>query len=260
MPLNPVDHVTATISRVLAPNPGPMTLDGTNTWIIHDDGTALVVDPGPSMTSHLEELVTIVANGSFRDIRVLVTHAHLDHSELVPEFLGRVPATLVSMGHEERLAFGDVQVEAVATPGHTGDSMSFFLTSPDQPAYLLSGDTVLGRGTTVIAHPDGVLADYLTSLHELRRRAAAEQGAVVLPGHGPILGDADTALDHYLRHRHERLNQIRDALAGGAETVEDVVRIVYSEVGEPLRPAAARSVAAQLEYLRRDGISRLGGD
>jgi glyoxylase-like metal-dependent hydrolase (beta-lactamase superfamily II) len=132
----------------------------------------------------------------------------------------------------------------MATPGHTSDSLSFVVESA-----VLTGDTILGRGTTVVAHPDGVLADYLHSL----RRLAQLDGVSVLPGHGPELEDAGSAARYYLAHREQRLEQVRAALAtGGGEsmTPRQVVEIVYADVDQSLWWAAEWSVRAQLEYLR----------
>jgi glyoxylase-like metal-dependent hydrolase (beta-lactamase superfamily II) len=126
------------------------------------------------------------------------------------------------------------------TPGHSSDSLSFVL-----PDAVLTGDTILGRGTTVVAHPDGVLADYLASLQRLR-----DLGHVaVLPGHGPELPDAQAAAQHYLDHREQRLEQVRAAVAAGAGTPRQVVEVVYADVDRVLWPAAEMSVRAQLDYL-----------
>jgi glyoxylase-like metal-dependent hydrolase (beta-lactamase superfamily II) len=159
------------------------------------------------------------------------------------------------LGAGDVVAVDGLEVHVVATPGHTADSLSFVLpglTGDSAPAAVLTGDTILGRGSTVVAHPDGVLADYLASL----RRLTTLQGVAVLPGHGPELADAGTAAQAYLAHREQRLNQVRQALAdGGPELAPgDVVRRVYADVDPALWPAAELSVRAQLAYLRsQDG-------
>jgi glyoxylase-like metal-dependent hydrolase (beta-lactamase superfamily II) len=134
----------------------------------------------------------------------------------------------------------------VATPGHTSDSLSFLLTSDHA---VLTGDTVLGRGTTVIAHPDGALGPYLESLRKL---ADLAPGTAVLTGHGPELPDVAAAANAYLAHREERLDQVRDALArlGPQASPRAVVEDVYADVDRALWPAAELSVRAQLEFLR----------
>jgi glyoxylase-like metal-dependent hydrolase (beta-lactamase superfamily II) len=134
----------------------------------------------------------------------------------------------------------------VLTPGHSSDSVCLLLRADRA---LLTGDTILGRGTTVVAYPDGRLADYLDSLERLRDLAAQDID-VLLPGHGPVLDEPLVVVDYYLRHRRERLEQVRAALADGATDAKDVVRRVYADVDPVLWSAAERSVRAQLEYLR----------
>jgi glyoxylase-like metal-dependent hydrolase (beta-lactamase superfamily II) len=148
------------------------------------------------------------------------------------------------------LSAAGISLQVWATPGHTGDSLCFVLpaeSTGNGAAAVLTGDTILGRGTTVVAHPDGVLADYLGSL----RRLAGLDAVTVLPGHGPELPDAASAAAGYLAHREQRLDQVRAVLAEhpGAEPSE-VLERVYAEVDRALWPAAELSVQAQLAYLR----------
>ncbi|MBB6346551.1 MAG: fold metallo-hydrolase [Nonomuraea muscovyensis] len=246
---------TAHAENVLAPNPSPMTLDGTNTWII---GTrdAVVVDPGPDDERHLRRLTDHL--GGRRVTHILLTHGHHDHSGAARRFAELVgaPVRALDPRHrlgEEGLGDGDVvtvdgiEIHVHATPGHSFDSLCFWL--PADRA-MLTGDTVLGRGTTVIA-PDGHLADYLRSLDRLRSLAESLDAVALLPGHGPVLADPIGALDGYLTHRRQRLDQIRAALRQGARTPREIVEIVYAEVDEKLWPAAEMSVRAQLDYLER---------
>ena len=246
------EHATC----VLAPNPSLMTLDGTNTWVLHDGRTVAVVDPGPDDPRHLDAIELAVAGS--RVTHVLLTHGHLDHSEGAVTLARRVGAPVLALdpAHrlgEEGLADGDVigvgglEVAVVATPGHTGDSLSFHLRADGA---LLTGDTVLGRGTTLIEHPEGRLGDYLDSLHRLRDLALESGAAVVLPGHGPALVDPAGAVSAYLAHREQRLAQVRAALDTGARTPDEVVEVVYADVSRDLWPAARLSVLAQLAYLQ----------
>ena len=244
--------VTATAAVVLAPNPGPMTLEGTNTWVLREPSspTCVVVDPGPLVEQHLAEVA------SYGPVEVvLLTHGHLDHSEgarRLAELTG-APVRALDPAHrlgEEGLAEGDVvaaaglELRVLATPGHTSDSLSFLL-----PDAVLTGDTVLGRGSTVVAHPDGVLADYLASLRRLRALGAL----AVLPGHGPELPSPAAAAEQYLAHREARLEQVSAAVEAGATDVESVVRVVYADVDPALWPAATLSVRAQLRHLAERG-------
>jgi glyoxylase-like metal-dependent hydrolase (beta-lactamase superfamily II) len=240
---------------VLAPNADVMTLDGTNTWIVRasDSGGSIVIDPGPDDERHL----AVVAGKAGEVVAVLLTHGHLDHSEGARRFAELVGCGVRALDPafvygDEGLHDGDVvevdglEVRVVGTPGHTSDSLSFVIPEDDA---VLTGDTVLGRGTTVVAHPDGALGAYLGSLRRLRDLASEQGLTTVLPGHGPVLDDALGALDFYLAHRAERLDQVREAVAAGSVEPMDVVRRVYADVDERLWPAAELSVRAQLDYL-----------
>src|SRR4051812_47848884 len=243
-----VRAVTRSAGVLLAPNPGPMTLEGTNTWLLRAPGssTTVIVDPGPRHEEHLAAIID--AAGAVE--LILLTHGHLDHSEGAPRLaeLTGAPVAALDAAFGDPLRVGEdvvaagVRVEVIPTPGHSGDSVSFHL--PDDAA-VLTGDTILGRGTSVVAHPDGRLGPYLDSLRRLR-----EYGdATVLPGHGPELPAAGAAATAYLEHREQRLEEVRRALADGASTPREVVERVYAEVDRALWPAAELSVRAQLEYL-----------
>jgi glyoxylase-like metal-dependent hydrolase (beta-lactamase superfamily II) len=252
---------------VLAPNANIMTLDGTNTWVLREPGArrSVVVDPGPADRDHLEAVEQVAGQVGV----VLLTHHHLDHSESAKEFASRLGCGVRALDPayrlgEEGLADGDVvevdglEIRVVGTPGHTGDSLSFLL--PAEHA-VLTGDTVLGRGTTVVAHPDGALGAYLDSLDRLHALAEARQVERIWPGHGPAIDDALGALDFYIAHRRERLDQVRAALDDLAaaphpegiatdELPRRVVEIVYTDVDPVLWGAAELSVRAQLAYLQ----------
>lgn len=246
---------------VLAPNPNIMTLDGTNTWVLREPGArrSVVVDPGPEIAEHLDA----VAEEAGQVAVVLLTHGHADHSEAARSFAERMGCGVRALDPHHRLGSeglgdGDVvavdglEVRVVGTPGHTSDSLSFVL--PAERA-VLTGDTVLGRGTTVVAHPDGRLGAYLDSLHRLHALAEAQEVTAVWPGHGPVIADALGVLDYYLAHRKERLEQVREALRHLDPAREDlaraVVESVYADVDPVLWGAAELSVRAQLAYLHR---------
>ncbi len=245
---------------VLAPNADHMTLDGTNTWVLREPGgrRSVVVDPGPSHAGHLDA----VAEAAGEVAAVLLTHHHLDHSEAAREFAERMGCGVRALDPAYRLGSeglgeGDVvevdglEIQVVATPGHTADSLSFVL--PAERA-VLTGDTVLGRGTTVVAHPDGQLGAYLGSLRRLHALAEAEQVDAIWPGHGPVIEEALPALDHYLAHRRQRLEQVEAAVADlrdvtAEELPRRVVEVVYADVDRTLWGAAELSVRAQLAHL-----------
>ncbi|MDT5036265.1 MAG: hypothetical protein QOE03_1450 [Micromonosporaceae bacterium] len=242
-PSVPLDVLPAWVTLVRAPNPGPMTLDGTNTWVLPEHH--VVIDPGPDDAAHLERVA-----GSGPIATILLTHGHLDHVEGAPrlsEMLGGVPVRAADpalcrnggpLRHDEEID----GVRVLAVPGHTADSVALLARDA-----VFTGDTILGRGTTVVAWPDGDLGDYLASL----RLLASLDGVPVLPGHGPALADCAAAARHYRQHRLARLEQVRAARDAGADTPMDVVRIVYADVDPALWPAAEWSVRAQLAYLDR---------
>ncbi|HEX7355855.1 MAG TPA: MBL fold metallo-hydrolase [Mycobacteriales bacterium] len=221
-----------------------MTLEGTNTWVLNaPGGRAVVIDCGPAIAEHIDEVVRAATAGGREIGAVVVTHSHLDHAEGLPLLSERtgVPLTRVDEGDVVRV--DGLALQVLATPGHSSDSVTF-LDADDGTLY--TGDTLLGRGTTVIAHPDGVLADYLASLARLAGITAER----IRPGHGPVVTDVAGWIAYYRQHRQERLDQVRAAVAAGATTAQQVVEVVYADVDRSVWPAAALSVAAQLEYLQ----------
>jgi glyoxylase-like metal-dependent hydrolase (beta-lactamase superfamily II) len=244
--------VTATASVLLCDNPGIMTLDGTNTWVLRGPGSdeMVIVDPGPDDDAHIER---VAALGKIS--LVLISHRHADHTDGIDKLVERTGAVVRSVGSGflrglggplvdgEVIDAAGLRITVLATPGHTADSVSFLLDDA-----VLTADTVLGRGTTVIDNEDGSLGDYLESLRRLRGLG----NRTVLPGHGPDLADLKAVTEMYLAHREERLNQVRDALRdiGEDATARQVVEHVYTDVDEKLWDAAEKSVEAQLDYLR----------
>lgn len=255
---------TARAVNVLAPNPSAMTLDGTNTWILSepDSDLAVVVDPGPLDDGHLRHVIGTAEQAGKRVALTLLTHGHPDHAEGAARFAEltgtkvRALDPALRLG-DEGLAAGNVvtvgglELKVVPTPGHTADSLCFHL--PADRA-ILTGDTILGRGTTVVAHPDGRLGDYLDTLRRLRSLTVDDGVHTVLPGHGPVLDDAQGAVEYYLAHRAHRLAQVETAVEDGHRTPSEVVAHVYADVDRSLWPAAELSVRAQLEYLREHGL------
>jgi glyoxylase-like metal-dependent hydrolase (beta-lactamase superfamily II) len=223
-----VTHVTAPTAALLdelptgvtlrrAPNPGPMTLDGTNTWLLGPE--RVVIDPGPADDGHL----AAVAESAGKPATILLTHGHPDHVEgavRLSGMLGGVPVRAADPVHcanggeplTDGADLGGIRVLAV--PGHTADSVAFSTGTA-----VFTGDTILGRGTTVVAWPDGDLGRYLASLKILERLGSVP----VLPGHGPALADCAAAARYYHKHRLARLEQVRTARAGGARDASKVV-------------------------------------
>ncbi|MEU4090694.1 MBL fold metallo-hydrolase [Streptomyces aureus] len=255
---------TARAVNVLAPNASAMTLDGTNTWIVSepDSELAVVIDPGPLDDGHLRTVLDTAEKAGKRVALTLLTHGHPDHAEGASRFAElsgtavRALDPALRLG-DEGLAAGDVislgglELRVVSTPGHTADSLCFHL--PADRA-VLTGDTVLGRGTTVVAHPDGRLGDYLDSLRRLRSLTVDDGVHTVLPGHGPVLDDAQGAVEFYLAHRAHRLAQVETAVENGLRAPEEVVAHVYADVDRSLWPAAELSVRAQIDYLQEHGL------
>jgi glyoxylase-like metal-dependent hydrolase (beta-lactamase superfamily II) len=247
---------------VLAPNPSPMTLEGTNTWLIAAPGSAVavVVDPGPGDAGHLRRVHDAVTAGGRRVGQILLTHSHPDHAAGAAEFAAMTGAPVLAADPAYRLGgeglapgttltAAGCDIAVVATPGHSADSVCLHLPADHA---LLTGDTVLGRGTTVIA-AGGSLADYLASLNRLRALTDAGQLSVLLPGHGPLLTNPVQTLDYYIAHRAERLAEITAALDAGARTVPGIVAQVYTDIDPAVRPFAEWSVRAQLDYLADNG-------
>ena len=217
----------------------------------------IVIDPGPEDEGHLRRVLDSAVAGDRRVAQVVLTHGHPDHAAGAATFarLSGAPVAALDPAYRlgtEGLVPGDVltaagcELRVVGTPGHSPDSVSLLLAADGA---LLTGDTVLGRGTTVIGQ-DGGLGDYLRTLDELRALTDSAGLRTLLPGHGPLLGNPAEVLDYYIAHRHERLDQVRAALDAGARTPAEVVAIVYAEVDRSLWPAAEVSVRAQLAYLR----------
>ena len=248
------------VTRVLAPNPGLMSLDGTNTYIVGEPGSgrAVVVDPGPDDASHLAAVEAVLAARGAECVAVLVTHHHIDHAEAAlpwgSHFGAQVAAGSAAVAGPrgrvlapgERLSLAGTTIGVVPTPGHTGDHLAFRLES----GAVLVGDHVLGRGTSVVTHPEGDVLAYLESL----RRVHDLGPSALYCGHGPELTeDPGAVLDFYLAHRAYREQQLLDALGRGPATVDELVATVYAEYPQEVWPAAAQSTRATLDKLRAEG-------
>jgi len=237
------------ITRVLAPNPGIYTLEGTNTWIVGSE-PSIVIDPGPDLTEHLND----VARQAEPVGAVLVTHDHPDHAPGALPFAQRVGAPFYAFrlaGAEklrtgQRVRAGTLDLTTIHTPGHTSDHVAFF--EPGSGA-LFSGDTVVGRGTTFIDPPDGDLVQYLRSLKRMDELGPR----TIYPGHGPVVLRAQEKILEYLAHREERQTQVLTELAEGPRTIAEMVEVIYADQPKDVHPLAARSLLAHLLKLAAEG-------
>jgi glyoxylase-like metal-dependent hydrolase (beta-lactamase superfamily II) len=238
------------VVRVLAPNPGPFTLEGTNTWVL-GRAPSLVIDPGPHDAGHL----LAVMDAAEPVGAILLTHRHPDHAPGATRLAETTRAPLYAFrpqGEEKRLRDGElvtmgaVRLRTVHTPGHSPDHVAFL---SEEEGLLFTGDAVLGRGTSIVDPPEGDMAAYMRSLRamiELRPRT-------IYPGHGPVIFDARGKLEDYLSHRAQREEQVLAQLRAGKTTPREMVPEIYGqEVPPSMFEAAARSVLAHLLKLERE--------
>jgi glyoxylase-like metal-dependent hydrolase (beta-lactamase superfamily II) len=234
------------IVRVLAPNPGALTLSGTNTWVVGRD-PAWVVDPGPRSEEHIAAICeAIEERGGLGG--VALTHGHMDHGEAVEPLLARyrAPLAAASAGADVRLSEGTRfgPFEAVATPGHAADHVALLASDA-----CFSGDAVLGEGSVFITPYPGAMSAYLSALARLAER---EDFTLICPGHGPVVRDGHAKLREYAAHRNDRERALVQALAEGRRTTEELLDAAWADVPPTLRPAAAATLAAHLDKLEEE--------
>jgi glyoxylase-like metal-dependent hydrolase (beta-lactamase superfamily II) len=236
------------VLRLRAPNPGPLTLTGTNTWVV-GRRPAWVVDPGPLIDSHMRRLMAAIdARGGLGG--VALTHDHSDHREAVEMLLEVHPAPLAAgrAGADFELE-DDLRVgpfEAVRTPGHAQDHFALIADGA-----CFTGDAVLGDGSVLITPHPGALAGYLLALTRLRLR---DDVTVLCPGHGEVVWDAREKLEEYIAHRLDRENRLIVALNEGLRSVSDLLDAVWGDVPDELRPAATATLAAHLDKLEDEEV------
>jgi glyoxylase-like metal-dependent hydrolase (beta-lactamase superfamily II) len=245
------------VRRVVAPNPGPYTGPGTNTWILDAGPVVVVIDPGPDDDSHLAAINRMLAASTIGV--VLVTHSHRDHLPLAERLAAPHHASVrryPELGDSEVVRVGTLNVTALHTPGHSADHLCFWL-EPD--AALFTGDIVLGRGSSMVTYPEGDVAAYLHSLERLE----ALKPRMLFPGHWDPVTDAMAKLEEYRLHRLEREAQVLAEVRRGAGTAADLTNRVYGpELGEELRLAAEMTIRAHLKKLIDEGAVgvRTSGD
>jgi len=253
-----------------AANPSPLTGSGTNTWLVGGSEVA-VIDPGPDLDDHLQAILSALRPGA-RITRILVTHAHRDHSALVPRLAALTGAEVLAYGTatdgrsplmtalaadlspstegldlgfrpDRRLAGGDRitgpdwELAAIHTPGHLGGHLCFAMGET-----LFSGDHVMGWSTTLVAPPDGDMGAYMTSLARLQQQSWSR----MLPGHGDPVADPAQRLADLVTHRLAREAALLTALTRGPMSIPDLTRAVYTETPPHLLAAAAQNVLAHL--------------
>lgn len=244
----------AQVTRVVAPNPGPYTGPGTNTWIVDAGAVVVLIDPGPDDDAHLAALERRL-RGKTVGV-VLVTHSHPDHLPLA-ERLARAHRSSVrrypDLADGDVVRAGNLSVTALHTPGHSADHLCFLLA--DDGA-VFTGDLILGQGSSMVTYPEGDVAAYLRSLDRLQ----ALQPRLLFPGHWDPVTDAVGKIDEYRRHRLEREAQILAEVRRGKGTAAELTRRVYGELGDKLMAAAQMTLRAHLKKLVDDGLVREQGD
>lgn len=248
------------VTLVRAPNPSPMTLSGTNSYLIDcGDGKALVIDPGPPMASHVDTLLEASRAQSLTIAAIAVTHWHPDHAPAAAPLAAMTgapvyahPASTIAHDRdltlESDLHIGQISLRTIDAPGHTFDHVIFYLL---QERALFTGDTILGEGSVVIAPPGGAMRPYQRTL----QRLADEFGdaRVIYGGHGPTVTDAQAKIAEYIAHRRMREDQILAALADRTQTIPELVLHIYGPERNPLWPAMARQILAHLIALEAEG-------
>lgn len=273
------------LRHVRAANPSAMTGSGTNTWLL-GQGQVAVIDPGPDDAAHLAALLGTLAPGE-EIAAILVTHAHLDHSALVPRLAAATGAPVYAFGRADEgrsalmqrlaaqglrgggegidtafapdhrltdgqvLTLGNVEIEAIHTPGHMGGHLAFACDGQ-----LFSGDHAMGWATTLVSPPDGDMGAYMASLEQLAARVWHQ----MLPGHGPAVDGVAQRLAELADHRRTREAQIRTALAQAPGTATELARRLYTDTPPALLPAAARNVLAHLIDLTARNLATPEGE
>jgi glyoxylase-like metal-dependent hydrolase (beta-lactamase superfamily II) len=245
---NPVVH---TVPRaIVAPNPSPMTLDGTVTYVV-GRRTVAIIDPGSAAREHLDALAAATVGAAI--VRILVTHDHPDHSDGAGELADRLRTAVLSLVagtlHDgDQIATDDGELVCVATPGHAPDHVAFHWPAARA---IFCGDLMIGgMDTSVVAAPEGDLGAYLASLERVR----SLRPRIIYPAHGPAFTDPDAALDRYVSHRVQRERQVLAALATGARDAAEITDHIYGpNLDAELREVALGAVEAYLEHLRTAG-------
>jgi glyoxylase-like metal-dependent hydrolase (beta-lactamase superfamily II) len=244
----------AVVQRVIAPNPGPYTGPGTNTWIVEAGPVVVVIDPGPDDDTHLAAINSRIGGATIGV--VLVTHSHPDHLPLAERLASAHHASVQrypELGDDEVVRVGTLNVTALHTPGHSADHLCFWLAGDRA---LFTGDLILGRGSSMVTYPEGDVAAYLRSLD----RVAALRPRILFPGHWDPVYDAMGKIEEYRTHRLEREAQVLAEVTRGPGTARELTRRVYGELDDQLIVAAEMTMRAHLRKLVDDGAVRSSGE
>jgi len=244
----------AHVSRVVAPNPGPYTGPGTNTWIVDAGPVVAVIDPGPDDDRHLAALNKRLAQRTVGV--VLVTHSHPDHLPLADRFATQHGATVrryPDLHDGDIVRVGNLNITALYTPGHSADHLAFLLALDGA---LFTGDLILGQGSSMVTYPEGDVAAYLRSLERL----AALRPRILFPGHWDPVPDAMAKIEEYRKHRLEREAQVLAEVQRGGGTAFELTRRVYGQLDEKLMFAAEMTMRAHLKKLVDERAVRERGD
>ena len=248
------------VARLRAPNPGPMTLDGTNGYVVDGgDGRWIAVDPGPDLFEHVDAFVRAAADQGARIEAIVVTHGHPDHYPAAAPLARATGAPVFAHAgaqfpHDRNLTEGDrvsvgaATLRVIEAPGHARDHVVFYLE--DERA-LFTGDVILGRGTVIVAPPGGDMRAYQATLRRLRDELP--DAAAIYGGHGPEIRTPAETIAFYITHREQREAAILTGLAGAPATIPALVAAIYRDVDERMWPAAARQILAYLIALEREG-------
>lgn len=248
------------IGKFTANNPGIMTLQGTNQYVVGKE-SVIVIDVALSADANLDGIIEQVeAMGAKKIEKILLTHIHSDHCGGALALRKRSGAKLgihrsrkgylggedFQYDDNDRISFGGGELHVLHTPGHESGHCCFY---EGGDRVLFSGDNILGYGTAVIHPPDGNMTDYLTSLERL----LGFDISLILPGHGPMIGKPEAKIREYIKHRMEREQQVLTALRSGLQTIGDITQLIYKDMSAALQRVAEFSVQAHLEKLARDG-------
>ncbi len=265
------------VRRLLAPNGSPFTYTGTQTYLVGGHEGLAVIDPGPDLPEHLEALLSAI--GGAPVLAISCTHTHRDHSPAArplahltgAPIVGCAPLVLNSdepradapfdadylpdrvLSDGEKFTGPGWTLTTVATPGHTSNHLCFAL---EESGALFTGDHVMGWSTTVVAPPDGDMADYMASLDKLYQR----DDKVYYPAHGPAVTRPRQLVRGMIGHRRQRERQILKLLQHGPQAIADLVPLMYKGVDTRLWPAAGQSVRAHLLDLEQRGLVARSGE